>query len=32
MAENLFEELIAEKFPNVKEETDIQIQKAENPQ
>ena len=27
--ENIFEEIMAEKFPNLKKETDIQIQEAE---
>lgn len=27
--ENLFEEIIGEKFPNLSKETDIQVQKAE---
>ena len=29
VAENLFEEIIAENFPNLREETDIQVQEAE---
>ena len=29
MAENIFDEIMAEKFPNLKKETDIRIQEAE---
>ena len=29
MIENIFEEIIAEKFPNLKKETDIQVQEAQ---